>query len=157
MSTTINGTTVRLERFPEDWRRYRVVVLVNSRVRPGLKATNYLDPGKAVSVRHLCHGVGATAALCAEYLGKKYKDIVDPSTCIRDAIQAFGEECRLMGELGRDLPKKLERVRTEGKLNEKEREVLDRMIWLIGRGEALLSTEINWVNEQIGNIHGAKL
>lgn len=157
MSTTINGTTVRLARDPADWRKYRVEVLVTSRTKPGLRAMEYMDPGKAVNANHLIRGVGAAAALCAEYLGKKYKDPVDPSCCIRDAIQAFGEECRLIGELARGLPEKLKRLKQSGKFSGREGEVLDRMLWLTERGERLTREESEWVNEQIGTLHGAQL
>lgn len=157
MSTTINGTTVRLARDPEDWRKYRIEVLVDSRSRPGFKAMQYMDPGKAINARDLIKGVGAAGALCAEYLAGKYKEAVDPSCCIRDAIQAFGEECRLLGELARDVPAKLQRIRTSGKLSEREREVLDRMIWLSERGERLTREECELVNHWIGQLHGAQL
>lgn len=157
MSTTINGTTVRLERDPNDWRKYHVAVLVNSRVRPGFKAQQAIDPGRAINARQLIEAVGAAAALNAEYLGKKYKDVVDPSCCIRDAIQAFGEECRLIGELAKGLPEKLKRLDTAGFLNEQEREVLKRMLWLTNRGEQLTRDEAEWVNQQVGKIHGESL
>jgi hypothetical protein len=157
MSTTINGVTVRLARDPDDWRKYRIEILVDSRVKPGFKAMQYLDPGKATGAREVIKGVGAAAALCAEYLGLKYKEAVDPSCCIRDAIQAFGEECRLMGELARDLPSKLLRIRASGKLSGQEREVLDRMIWLTDRGERLTRDECELVNNWVGDLHGAQL
>lgn len=157
MSTTINGTTVRLARDPEDWRKYRVEVLVTSRTKPGLRATQYMDPGKAVNSDHLIRGVGAAAALCAEYLGTRYKEAVDPSTCIRDAIRAFGEECRLLGELARGIPEKLQRLKGSDKLDGREREVLDRMMWLTNRGEKLTREEAELVNEWVGRLHGAQL
>lgn len=157
MSTTIEGTTVRFERDPADWRRHMIAVQVESRSKPGFKAMHHIDPGKAVNAQHLMKGIAAAAAVCAEYLAKKYKDAIDPSTCIQNALRAFGEECRLMGELAKDLPIKLQRLKTSDRLNGKERELLERMIWLTNRGEKLTRDEGEWVNEQIGKMHGVQL
>lgn len=158
MSTTINGVTVRFEREPEDWRKHQIVVQVNSRVKRGLKAQQEIDPGKSPDVRTLIRGVGAAAALCAEHLGMKYGDTVDPEGCIRDAIQAFGEEVRLIAELGADIAAKMKRL--EGNLSRfdnKEAEVIRRMKYLVDKGENLTREELEWVNIKIGEIHGAQL
>jgi len=157
MSTTINGVTVRLERNPEDWRRYQITIQVASRTRAGLKASRSIDPGKALNAKKLMEGVAAAAAVNAEYLGQKYNDIVDPSTAIRDALKAFGEECRLMGELAKGLPAKLKRLRGRMELTAQEAELVKRMIWLTDRGERLTWEEAEWVNQKIGTLHGAQL
>lgn len=157
MSVTINGVTVKLDRDPEDWRRYRVTIQVKSPTRPGLKGEQYIDPGKAVSTQQLIKGIGAAAAVCAEYLATRYGDHLDPSTCIRDAITAFGEECRLIAELSKDIDKKLDRLWKSSILSSKERDVLTRMLYLNGKGEKLTRQEGEWVNEKIAQLHSANL
>lgn len=157
MSTTIEGTTVRFARAEDDWRKYSLEVLVKSQKRPGLHAKQTLDPGKAVNAQHLIKGIGAAAALCAEYLCKEYGDLIDPSVCIRDAIRAFGEECRFMAELAKDIDKKLMRLHESSGLSDKERELLSRMRFLVGRGEKLNREEGEWVNQKIAELHGKQL
>lgn len=158
MSTTINGVTVRIERNPDDWRKHQVTVQVASRKRPGLKASHSIDPGKCSSVHELGRVVGAAAALAAEHLGKKYKDIMDPSLAIRDGIRALAEEARLMGELARDVPAKLKRLKAnQSSLSSLEQEVVGRMIWITDRGEKLTRDEGEWINQKVGALHGAQL
>lgn len=157
MSVTINGVTARLERDPEQWQRYRVVIQVASVVRYGLKAEQYIDPGKAPDTRTLLKGVGAAAVLCVEYLGVKYKDNIDPSCASRDAIQAFGEECRMIAELAKGLDKKLARLKKSDVLNAQERAIVERMIFLVEKGEKLTRDEGEFVNEKIAALHGSQL
>jgi hypothetical protein len=157
MSTTINGVTVRLEREEVNWKKYQITVQVASRVRPGLKTSASIDPGKAMDSRQLMRGIAAAASLGAEQLDKKYGDVIDPSTAIRDALQAFGEECRLIAELKKDLPSKLKRLLESSVLNAKERDVVGRMVWLTDRNRGLTRDEYEWVNQKIGQIHGSQL
>lgn len=157
MSTTINGVTVRLEREEEDWRKYQITVLVASREKPGLKTSSSIDPGKAVDSKQLMRGIAAAASLGAEQLNKKYGDIIDPALAIRDGLQAFGEECRLIAALKKDFPSKLKRLLESTVLNGKERELVQRMRWLIDRDRGLTREEYDWVNVKIGQIHGSQL
>ena len=158
MSTTINGVTVRIQRDPDDWRKHQILVQVMSRVKPGLKAQQEIDPGKSPDARTLIRGVGAAAALASEHLGMKYGDTIDPSGAIRDAIQAFGEEARLIAELGKGLPEKM--VRLLGSLSSfdsREAEVIRRMKYLVDKGENLTHDELHWVDTKIGELHGEQL
>lgn len=158
MSVTINDTTVRIGRDPEDWRKHQIVVQVASRVKKGLKAQQELDPGKAPNAQTLARGVGAAAALAAEHLGMNYGDTIDPSACARDAIQALTEEARLIANLAKDLPSKVRRLRENGsKFSEQERAILDRMNFLLGRGENLTRDEAEWVNSKIADLHDKNL
>lgn len=158
MSTTINGVTVKMGRLADDWRKHAVIVQVASRVKPGLKAAQEIDPGQAVNARQLIQAVGAAAAVGAEYLGKKYNDIIDPSAAIRDAIQAFGEEARLIGELAKGMPDKVRRLYAErSRFDAQERELIGRMAYLIDKGEKLTREEAEWVNDRIADIHGQQL
>jgi hypothetical protein len=103
-------------------------------------------------------GIAAAAAVGAEQLGKKYKDNIDHSCAIRDALAAFGEECRFVAEMKKSLPEKLARLKnTASMLNDRERDVLDRMTWLSNRGENLTREESEWVAQKIAAIHGASL
>lgn len=158
MATKINDVTVKMGRLEADWRKHAIIVQVHSRMKPGLKAAQELDPGKAINAQELMKGVGAAAVLGAEYLGKKYKDIIDPSTAARDAIRAFGEEARLIGELAKDMPEKIRRLQAEAsRFGEQERAVIDRMKFLVGRGEKLTVDEAEWVNNRIADIHSQQM
>lgn len=158
MSTKINDVTVKMGRLADDWRKHAVIVQVHSATKPGLKAAQELDPGKAANTRQLIEAVGAAAAVGAEYLAKKYGDLIDPSAAIRDAIQAFGEEARLIGELAKGMPDKVRRLyRERGRFDAQEREVIERMAYLIDKGERLTIDEGDWVNSRIADIHSQSL
>lgn len=158
MATTINGVTVKLGRMESDWRKHAIIVQVASRVKPGLKAAYEIDPGKAPNGHVLIKAVGAAAATAAEYLGKKYKDVVDPSCAVRDAIQAFGEECRLMGELAKGMPEKVKRLMNRlSSFTDKEQDIIKRMQYLMERGEKLTFDEAGFVNDRIAKLHGDQL
>lgn len=159
MSVTINGVTVRLQRDPENWRRFQVAVQVVSRKRPGLKAERTMDPGKAQGLSDLTKGIAAAAALNAEYLGDKYGDNIDPSLAIRDALQAFGEECRLLAAQSAGVGDKLKRLSESAwiKGQDREREAVRRMRWLIDRGERLTGGEIEWINAALAQHHASQI
>lgn len=158
MTTTINGVTARLARDPEDFRRYRITVQVYSRVKPGLKASNDIDPGASNGQQHLLQLIGAAGAACAEYLGEKHGDNIDPATASRDAIRAFGEECRLMAELAKDAPAKLKRLESNvAKLSNENQEQLRRLRYLVDHQEQLLPKEVAWLNQRLGELHGGQL
>ena len=96
--------------------------------------------------------------LASEHLGMKYGDTIDPSGAIRDAIQAFGEEARLIAELGKGLPEKM--VRLLGSLSSfdsREAEVIRRMKYLVDKGENLTHDELHWVDTKIGELLGEQL
>lgn len=158
MSTTINGVTVKMGRLADDWRKHAIIVQVASRVKPGLKAAQEIDPGKAINTQALIEGIGAAAALGAEYLCRKYHDPLDPHTCARDGIKAFGEEVRLIAELAKDMPKKVRRLyESRDRLTAQEGEVVERMRYLIDKGESLTVDEADWVNQKVGQLHGDQL
>ena len=158
MTTTINAVTARLARDPEDFRRYRITVQVYSRVKPGLKASNDIDPGASNGQQHLLQMIGTAGAACAEYLGEKYGDNIDPVVASRDAVRAFGEECRLMAELARDVPEKLKRLEANvAKLSNENQEQLRRLRYLVDHQEKLLPKEVAWLNQRLGELHGGQL
>lgn len=154
MTSTIDGVSVRLGRDPEDFRKYRISVQVYSRVKRGLKSNNDIDPGKVTGKDHLLQLVGAAGAACAEYLGDKYGDNVDPSSASRDAIRAFGEECRLQIALAADAPSKVKRLEKHAAmLKDNERELLHKLSWSLKHGERLTPVEVNWVDQKLGAVH----
>lgn len=158
MATTINGVTVKMGRMDADWRKHAVIVQVRSRVKPGLKTAHEIDPGQAVNTQALIEGIGAAAALGAEHLCRKYRDIIDPHTAARDAIIAFGEEVRLIAELAKDMPDKVRRLyEARDRFDAQQGEVIERMKYLMGKGEKLTIDEAEWVNARIADIHGASL
>lgn len=158
MTTTINGVSARLGRDPEDFRRYRITVQVYSRVKPGLKASNDIDPGASNGQQHLLQLIGAAGAACAEYLGEKYGDNIDPATASRDAIRAFGEECHLLAAMSKDAPEKVKRLESQAvRLKAEERELLSKFRWSLDHGERLTPLEVEWLNRRIGELHQSQL
>lgn len=160
MSVTINGTTVRLQRDPEDWRKLQVLVRVASVKKPGLCADQTFDPGKAPTMSHFLKALGAAAALCAEYLGERYGDNLDPASCSRDVYAAFREEAKLLASMRQDAAQKIKRLRSSGwgqRAPAEDRAQLDRMKWLMDKGEQLTIAEGELINKWIGQLHGAQL
>lgn len=158
MSTTINGVTARLGRDPEDVRRFRLTIQVYSKKRPGLKASNDIDPGKSSNQQHLLQLVGTAGAACAEYLGKRYGDNIDPAECAKFAIRAFGEECRLMEALKKDAPAKLKRLESmAARLRNEEQDLLSKLRFELNRGGQLTPLEVEWIDRRIGELHSSQL
>ncbi len=158
MTTMIEGVSVRLGRDSEDFRRYMVTVQAYSAMRPGLKSTTDIDPGKATNQAHLLQLIGAAGAACAEYLDETYGDNIDPTAAARSAIRAFGEECHLQVELMKDAPSKVKRLETHAvMLKDGERELLRMLRWSIDQGRSLTPVEVQWVDEALGRIHGRNL
>ena len=158
MTTTIQGVSARLGRDPEDFRRYLITVQVYSRTRPGLKSSTDIDPGQCASQQHILQMIGTAGAACAEYLGEKYGDNIDPVVASRDAVRAFGEECWLMAELAKDVPAKLKRLEANvAKLSNENQEQLRRLRYLVDHQEQLLPKEVAWLNQRLGELHGGQL
>lgn len=158
MTTTINGTTTRLGRDPDDFRRYMITVQVYSRARPGLKASHNIDPGKVTGQQHLLQLIGTAGAACAEYLGQKYGDNIDPAAASRDALRAFGEEAKLQVELSKDAPAKVKRLESmRSRLRDWETELLHKLRWAIDHNEKLTPLEVKWLDQRIGEIHAEGL
>jgi hypothetical protein len=157
MSTSIEGTEVRLGRDPDDYRKYVITVAVHSAQRPSLKASVDVDPGKYPSVTALTEFLGISAGGCAEYLGR-YGDNIDPDAACRNAVKAFGEECRLLAELAKDVPAKIKRLEQHKYLlNNEQVEMLRRMRYLVDHSERLLPIEVKWLNDRLAPIHGGQL
>lgn len=154
MSIKIDGVEVSLGRLDTDWRKFGITVKVYSRRRPGLKATNQIDPGKVGTAQALLQMVGAAGGACAEYLGKKYKDNIDPSVVANLAMKACAEEMRLAKELTQQVPNKLRRlVGQEANLNNNEQELVNRLQWLIDHGQELTPAEVRAVDSIIARLH----
>lgn len=158
MSTTINGVTVRLGRSEADWRKYVITVQMMSLKQPGRKASNDIDPGVASGTDHLLKMIAAAGAACAEYLGEKYGEPQDPGAASRDALRAFQEECHLIKELSKDIPRKLRRLELHlSSLGSAEVEAVRRFRWLTDHHQQLTPKEVQWINEKLGALHGAQL
>ena len=158
MTTTIQGVQARLGRNPEDPRKYQVTVLMYSQVRPGLKSSTDIDPGQCASQQHLLQMIGTAGAACAEYLGEKYGDNIDPVVASRDAVRAFGEECRLLAAMSKDAPEKVKRLEAQAvRLKAEERELLSKFRWSLDHGERLTPLEVEWLNRRIGELHQSQL
>jgi len=158
MATVIQGTEVRIERNPTDWRKFQVVVAVHSIKKDKLKATNEIDPKDYPGVEKLIQAVGIAAGACAEYLGQKHGDNIDPSGACKHAIRAFGEECRLIAELGKDVEAKIKRLEHHKYLMTPEQvEQLQHMRYLVDHRERILPSEVQWINERLAPIHGSQL
>jgi hypothetical protein len=159
MSVTIGRTTVRFDRKEEDPRQYVITVQVLSEKRKGLKGDVKVDPLAATSVAQLAGMVEAAGGAAAEYLGENYNDNIDPSQCARDAVKAFGEECRMMAELKKDLPDKVKRLEfyagmLTGFMTDAEQELLKRIVWSVNHDVTPPTQEIQWVNEKVAQLQG---
>ena len=158
MTTAIEGVEVELGRLDADWRKFGIKVKVWSRTRPHLKATNEIDPGEAHSKEHLTALIGAAGGACAEYLGKRYGDNIDPSSAASLALKAFHEECRLQVELGTGAREKVDRLKKNPEiLTDPERELISRMEFFLIRGEPLTPKELLALDVMIGRLHSFNL
>lgn len=158
MSTTIEGTTVRIMRSPKDFRKYAITVQVESRVKPKLKSNVDLDPGESHNVKTLTAQVAAAAAGCAEYLGRKYGDNFDSQAVARSAIVALGEEARLIAGVAQTIEQKLRRLESNMYgLDNKTQEIVKNLRWILNRGGHVTPGEGAWVDEAIGKLHGSQL
>lgn len=158
MATQINNVTVGLERDPDDFRRLVVIVRVTSRKRPEINADNTIDPGATSGRDHLVQLVGAAGGACAEYLGKKYGDNIDPAACARDAIQALGEEARMVAEMKESLPKLLKRLRYHAAaFSDRDRETSQKLQWIASHGGSITPADMSWIRSRIAMIHSGHL
>lgn len=154
MSITLDGVEVELGRLDTDWRKFGITVKVFSRRKPGLKATNQIDPGAVGNAQALIQMVGAAGGACAEYLGKRYKDNIDPSVAANLAMKAFVEEMRLAKELTQQVPAKLRRLLgQEAKLNNNEQELITRLQWMVDHGQELTPREVRAVDSIVARLH----
>ena len=155
---TVEGVSVRLQRNTEDLRKYSIVVQAYSLKRPGLKSTTEIDPGKAKNKHTLLQTISAGGAACAEYLGNKYGDNIDPEKAAHSALKAFSEEVRRIVELSKDLPAKVKRLEDVGfKLKNNERELLYLIRWNLDKKQQIVSGEINWIDKMINRLHSGEL
>ncbi len=154
----MNRVEVVLGRLEDDWRKTGITVKVWSQRKSHLKATNEIDPTNSDSPERLIQMVGAAGGACAEYLGKKYGDNIDPSDCARDAMRAFGEECRLQASLAVGAPAKVARLRgQEHRLKNNEQELLIRLNWLLDNHQKLTPKELDAVDSMISRLHASQL
>lgn len=159
MTIAIENVTVYLGRDPEDFRRYAVTVQVCAPSRPEFKASTDLDPGKATTSQQLLLMVAAAGAACAEYLGDKYNEVLNPGECGQIAQKAFAEECRLQNEMAKGLPPLLKRLRQHASLvlSAEERELLHKIEWAHNNGEKLTPIEMHFISTAVARIHTSQL
>lgn len=158
MTTTIEGVEVAMGRMDTDWRKTAVHVKVASRKKFGLYAHNEIDPEKAGTAKGVIAMVGTAAGACAEYLNGKYGDNIDPTWAVKCGMRAFTEECRMIGELSRTVPKKLERLLGKEYLfKNEEQEFIHRAQWLVDHGSNLTAHEVMAVDTLIARLHQEQL
>lgn len=157
MATSIHGTTVKIEHDPQNVRKFEIVVQVSSLKKPGLKSTVQVDPGKCNNKHHLLQLIGAAAAACAEYLDK-YGDRIDPATCSKNALIAFGEEAKLLNAISQTSGAKIKRLREHvAKLSGADREKLLQMEFAANRAGSVTASDNDWLNRRIAEIHSNQL
>ena len=83
--------------------RFSLVVSVYSTHKPGLKATNAINPGLADSQKALQHLVEVSAGACGEHLAENYGDLIDPDKCAKVAREIFYDLFKKIAESGRDV------------------------------------------------------
>lgn len=158
MTIQMNGVEVSLGRHSEDWRKTSVVVKVWSVRKPHLKATNEIDPGTVTTAQSLIQLVGTAGGACAEYLGKKYGDNIDPTKAASFAMNAFVEEVKLSKSLGENVPEKLKRLAPQvSRLTNPEQELYERFRWYLARGDALTPKEVSALDKILSRLHSEGL
>lgn len=158
MSTGIRGVEVELGRLSTDWRKFGITVKVWSQRKPGLKATNEIDPATVTTAQAVIQLVGAAGGTCAEYLGERYRDNIDPTEAARLAMRAFVEEMRMVKELATAVPMKLMRLRSHvSEMNNNEQEFLERCKWFIDRNQELTPAEVRALDAMIARLHAGQV
>lgn len=158
MATSVEGVLVKVGRMEDDWRKFAIIVQVRSLNKPHLKASKEIDPGKCLNQAELLKAVAVAAGLCSEYLGKKYGENQNPGLCVIYSQRAFLEEMRLMAELKKDAPEKIKRLKNNSSiLSGAETTLLDRLDWLVKRGESLTLQEGQALDVMVGRLHSNQL
>lgn len=159
MAITLEYIKVSVVPSEDDIRRTVIKVQAYSRVKKnGLKASTDIDPGEASSQQHLLQLIGIAGAACAEHLGEKYGDNIDPAKAAQNAIRAFGEECRLIAALNKDVKSKVQRLKTfVFKLSNQDQEIFGKLCWLFDKQQQLTISHIKWLDKQLSLIHGSQL
>lgn len=158
MTIELEGVSITLGRLTLDERKFGIMVKVRSMRRPNIKFQNEVDPGKVQDQNGLLSLISVAAAACAESLGKKYGDNIDPVKVGQLALRAFREECHLMKALNADIDAKLKRVAFyRVLLSEEHRNLLEHCEWLRRRGEDLTPDEVNRVNDLVKKFHAHNL
>ena len=153
MSIRINHTQVRLERDPDNVRRYIFVVAVYSQKEPGLKASIDIDPSKFSNGKGLTAAVMDGAALSAVYLGTKYGDNIDDAKARLDARDAVKEEILLMHSLGAAAPEKVKNLEGSiSKLTNLELELLYAIKSATDAGEQDTPKEMAWLDKKLTEV-----
>lgn len=158
MSTTIEGVEVEFGRLESDWRKSSILVYVHSRKKPNVLSRAEIDPMICGTANATCMAISAAAGAGVEFLGKRYGDNLDATVAARLALRAFMEECKLLIEIQKDAPAKLQRL--EGNLSllkENERELLSRIKFFLTRGDKLTPGEIKAMDAMIARLHEAQL
>lgn len=158
MTTVMQGVEVRLGRLDSDWRKTAILVSVLSKKKPGVKSRNEIDPGACENQADLLKRVGLAAGACAEYLCERYRETIDPSMAVIYGQRAFLEEMKLLSELKKDVPKKLQRLLgMKHALQNNELEFLDRCKFFVDKDMTLTADEVHALDVLLGRIHGSSL
>lgn len=158
MTTAIEGVEVELGRMSDDWRKFAIIVKVHSRKKPGLKATNEVDPGIVTNSAGLQQLINTAGAALAEHLGKKYKDNIDPGYAGALAVRAFITECLLQAKLQESIPEKLRALGGQKALmRDNERELVERCSFYVARGDSVTPRESLALDSIIARLQGREL
>lgn len=153
--STVENVTVKAVRLEEDRRKIGFSVEVRSKLKNHLLSTTEIDPTQMTGTRQVIAAVQAAGGACAEYLGERYGDPQDVGACSRFAVKALHEELKLLSELAKSVPERLTRLEAHKEsLKDVDRSILEKMRWVMGKGQHLTPSEVTWIDEKITEVHG---
>ena len=155
MTTIINQSRVRFTR-EEETGRIGIEVAALSVKNTKVKATHNIFPGDpfARTPEEILKKVGIAGAACAEYLGKKYGEYMDPGRCENDSKKAFVEECKRHGAVQGSAKSKLGMARQRAfMLPDAHRQSVE-LLWKLYNANSgqLTEFEINYLDQIIGRV-----
>jgi hypothetical protein len=157
MTTKINRSTAEFIR-DEDTGQALIRIGAQSYFKPELRATNDILPGTPTTnnFRDLMKMVGIAGAACAEYLGERYGEAMDPGQCELDSKQAFTVECQRLNELQAGVGEKLKLAKQRCWLMTNDHvEMIRRLDELYGRRGMILPVEVAYLDKVINSVFDA--
>lgn len=157
MTTKIRRSTAEFIR-DEDTGQTVIRIGAQSYFKPELRATNDILPGTPTTnnFKDIMRRVGVAGAACAEYLGEKYNEAMDPGQCELDSQKAFAIECQRVAELQAGVGEKLKLAKQRCWLMTNDHvEMIRRLDTLYGRGGTILPSEIAYLDKVVNSVFDA--
>lgn len=154
----LDNVAVEYGRAIQDFRQLVIHVRVLSRVKKGLWADIEVNPATCGTVQATVSAVEAAGGAAAEYLGEKYGDNLDPSTCARLAARAFLEETKLVAEASQGVQPLVARMMTHRhSMSDPYREKVERWDWLLRNNQPITPKDRNEMAPVLAALHRMQL